>query len=158
MIKRFLVVGVVGLGLPFLYGCGDDTGLSSRYKVSGTVNYNGKPVEKGQITFHPAQEGGATRAANGTITNGSYSLTTATPGDGALPGDYKVTIASLEVDDSKVLETVKKYGGGGRQEDIGKATAAAKNLVPAKYQLADTSKLTAKVNAKPNTINFDLTD
>ena len=103
------------LGLFAVLGCGDDTGLGQRYPVSGTVTYNGKPVEKGQISFI-ATDKNKQRDANGFIQDGSYTLTTATPGDGALPGEYGVTVTSIEVDDSKVIETVTKYGGGGRQQ------------------------------------------
>jgi hypothetical protein len=85
-------------------------------------------------------------------------LTTAIDGDGALPGKYKVTIKSQDVDNTQVLETVIKQGGGGRQGDIAKAASKAKNLVPAKYQLTDTSGLEATVEAKGNKLDFPLTD
>ena len=82
-------------------GCGDDSGLSRRYRVSGTVIYNGKPLERGNISFTPDGSGG--RAAGGMIVNGSYSLTTHDPDDGcALPGKYKVSIQAKEADASKV--------------------------------------------------------
>lgn len=146
-------------GLFLVVGCGDDTGLAKRYAVSGTVTYNGEPVEQGQINFIPAKGDDANaRPANGTIEKGQYSLTTATPNDGALPGEYKVAVTSKSVDSSKVLETIAKQGGGGRQQDTAKATAKAKNLVPAKYQLGDTSGLTATVKEQSNTVNFDLKD
>jgi len=150
-----LLTGVV---LTTIAGCGDDTGLGKRYPVTGTVSYGGKPVENGQITFEPVSNEGANRPANGVIKNGSYKLTTALPDDGALPGDYLVKIAAKDVDDSKVTETIAQKGGGGRQVDVGKALKAAKNLIPAKYQLTDTSGLKRTVEAKSNTFNFDLTD
>src|SRR3954454_1162514 len=133
---------LAGMGLITILGRGDDTGLARRYSVSGTVTLKGQPLEKGRIDFHPVdRENG--RPASGEIQGGSYSLTTAVPGDGALPGQYKVTVTAKEVDNSQVLATVAKYGGGGRQHEIAKAQAAAKNLVPAKYSLADTSDLKA---------------
>ena len=49
------VVAMAGLGLVTVLGCGDDTGLAQRYPVSGTVTYNGDPVEKGRIDFIPTQ-------------------------------------------------------------------------------------------------------
>ena len=61
-----------------MLGCGDDSGLDKRYPVYGTVTYNGKAVEKGQISFIPTDPGKG-RAANGIIENGNYTLTTATP-------------------------------------------------------------------------------
>jgi len=157
LIKTWACVAVTTIGLSLVAGCGDDTGLEKRYPVSGTVKYKGQPVAKGQISFLGVDKT-KQRDANGFIENGSYTLTTLTPGDGALPGEYAVTIISKETDDTQVLETVKKFGGGGRQADIGKAAAKAKNLVPGKYQLAETSGLKQTVKAQSNTINFDLTD
>jgi len=151
------LLGIMLPGLLVVPGCGDDSGLDKRYPVYGTVTYNGKAVERGQISFIPTDNTKG-RAANGDIENGSYKLTTATPGDGALPGEYGVTVTSKEVDDSKVKETVAKYGGGGRQHEIGQATAKAKNLIPAKYQLAETSQLKYTVKQELNKIDIDLKD
>ena len=117
-----------------LPGCGDDTGLDRRYPVYGKVTYNGKPVEAGRIAFMPVDPE-KQRTANGFIKDGNYTLTTAIPDDGALPGDYQVTVTAVEADTSKVVATVTKYGGGGRQHEIAAATKKAKNLVPSKYKL-----------------------
>src|SRR5215831_11497526 len=81
-------------------GCGDSSGLTRRYPVSGTVKYNGKPLERGNINFVPVDSQG--RSAGGTIIDGQYSLTTQEPDDGALPGKYKVGIMAKEADASKV--------------------------------------------------------
>src|SRR5262249_29072756 len=66
--------------------------FGKRYSVSGTVTYNGQPLDKGAISFVPEKGTGAT----GAIENGSYALSTAGGGDGALPGKYKVTIMAKE--------------------------------------------------------------
>jgi hypothetical protein len=150
---------LIAVGLCLLPGCGDDTGLGKRYPVHGTVTYKDSPVEAGRISFIPVDSKNADqRAAAGEITKGSFSLTTAIAGDGALPGDYFVTIASKLVDDSQVKETIQKYGGGGRQQDVAKAAANAKDLIPGKYQLAETSKLKVTVKASSNNFDFPLTD
>jgi hypothetical protein len=151
------LLGSTVLGLLATLGCGDDTGLGKRYPVYGMVTYNGKLVEKGQISFIPVDKE-KLRAANGLIEEGGYTLTTATPGDGALPGEYGVTVVSQEVDDTKVIETVTKYGGGGRQADIAKAAAKAKNLIPGKYRLPETSQLKYTVKEESNKIDIDLKD
>jgi hypothetical protein len=150
---------LIAIGLCLLPGCGDDTGLGKRYPVYGTVTYKDSPVEAGRVSFIPVDaKNQDQRPAAGDITNGSYSLTTHTPGDGALPGEYFVTIASKLVDDSKVKETIQKYGGGGRQQDVAKAAAQAKNLIPGKYQLPETSKLKVTVKESSNKFDFPLTD
>jgi hypothetical protein len=142
-------------GAVLVLGCGDGTGLAKRYPVSGTVTYNGKPVEKGTITFAPATADG--RSAAGTIANGSYTLTTLAPNDGALPGKYKVTIASTDIDTSEIV--ARAQGGAGRHDAaFVKANKNAKNLVPSKYSLADTSKLEYEVKPQSNTADFPLTD
>jgi len=143
-----------------IVGCGDDSGLATRYKVSGTVKYKGELVPKGSIVFEPTNPPmPAGRVANGTIENGTYSLTTATPNDGALPGEYKVIILSSDLD---VADLAKQQGQGGllHQGDAGhvKALKAAKNPLPQKYAQSDKTPEKAKVEARSNTINFDLTD
>jgi len=151
-----LAVAIVGMGAVLIVGCGDTTGLEKRYPVSGKVTYQGKPLEKGRINFIPTQDTG--RAAAGEIEDGEYSLTTAEPGDGAIPGSYKVTILAIDVDTSKMKEIAK---GGQFHHDaaFAKAVKTAKKMVPAKYQLPETSGLSAEVKPQTNSgVNFDLTD
>src|SRR5262245_58442191 len=69
-------------------GC---TGSDTPVPVSGKVTVNGAPVGGAGITFHP--QGGKGRPATAeTAEDGTYKLTTMNPGDGALKGDYKVTL------------------------------------------------------------------
>jgi len=157
-LHNLAVASATTIGLLIVTGCGDDTGLAKRYPVQGTVTYQGKPVENGQITFTPTKSDDSSRPAGGTILEGKYTLTTANPDDGALPGEYLVSVASKQVDDAKVKETINKQGGGARQHEVAKAQSKAKNLIPAKYALPDTSGLTASVKAQSNTIDFDLKD
>jgi len=147
-----------------LLGCGDDDGLGKRYAVYGTVNYNGNPVEKGEIAFMP--ENPADRAASGSIENGSYTLTTQSNGDGALPGKYKVTITSKDVDLAKAESLFKTQAKKGKEvttslipkDYMTKAAKTAKSNIPARYSTPETSKLTAEVKEQSNNIPFDLTD
>jgi hypothetical protein len=149
------LVTLAGVALVVVIGCSDSSGLAKRYPVSGTINYNGKPVEKGTVTFTPTQSDG--RTASGDITNGRYSLTTAAPGDGALPGSYKVTVTAKEMDTTE-LKAIAKGGQFHHDEAFAKAVKEAKPLVPVKYSLADTSGLTAEVKAQTNTIPLELKD
>ena len=133
------------------------------------MTYQGKPLEGGNVNFTPTDPKG--RAASGAITDGQYSLTTHDPGDGALPGSYKVSIVAKEIDPSKVEVKVKTATKGGltdaqkqaialqfQQFSIGKAAAAAKNLIPAHYSSPETSGLTFEVKETSNTANFELKD
>jgi hypothetical protein len=68
-------------------------------KVNGTITLDGKPLPGATVTFLPSREGG--RSASGlTEADGSFNLTTFKPGDGALPGEYKITVQVSESDKS----------------------------------------------------------
>ncbi|HEY3393898.1 MAG TPA: hypothetical protein VGK58_14395 [Lacipirellulaceae bacterium] len=64
--------------------------------VTGTVKYSDGTVPTGDIasiTFQPASAAPDTKGASGTIQpDGTFSLTTINPGDGARPGDYVVKV------------------------------------------------------------------
>jgi len=59
--------------------------------IKGTVMLDGKPVAGAAVRFTPGQ-GGGRPAFGATQEDGSYRLTTVQPEDGALPGEYIVTI------------------------------------------------------------------
>jgi hypothetical protein len=108
--------------------------------VSGKVTYNGKPVPKGAITFQAVDPSG--RNATGAIEpDGSYTLQTEQPRDGALLGEYRVAISAR--DDEVLMYTPPK-------------PIPPKRLVPAKYENPGTSELTATVKSGRNDIPFDL--
>ncbi len=134
-------------------GCSDD-GLGKRYQVTGTVTYNGKPLERGQVNFLSTTPEG--RPASGDIEAGRYRLTTQTSGDGAMPGKYRVTIVAMDVDLTKAIE--KQQGGMPHQQDIIKANRKAKRMIPAKYEAPETSGLEREVKEQSNTFDFPLTD
>ncbi len=68
-------------------GCGD----AKPVPVRGVVTVAGKPLAGAGVVFHPQDAlGKMAHAATGT--DGRYQLTTFAADDGALPGDYKVTI------------------------------------------------------------------
>jgi hypothetical protein len=85
------------LGL-VLAGCSDG---DPHVPVTGTVKFSDGSVPKGavaSITFQPASLGPGSKAASSTIAeDGSFSLRTVKPADGALPGDYVVTVHVIDV-------------------------------------------------------------
>ena len=89
---------------------GTDDGLGKRYPVSGTVKYNGSPLEKGEISF-VTEDMSKNFGATGTITNGSYTLSMGGEGDGAQAGKYKVTISAKEDFSEKAQADFKKETG-----------------------------------------------
>jgi hypothetical protein len=156
---RPIVIALSSAVTVVVLGCaGDESGLDRRYKVTGHVTYNSQPVAKGTIAFEPSNPPVPIgRHASGFIENGYYTLTTAIEGDGALPGEYKVVISSSSVDFGS---SIKSQPGLAHQggEEFKKAVKAGKSLVPVKYANSTTSGLTAKVETRAMTFDFDLTD
>jgi hypothetical protein len=78
------IIGVVAITVAA--GC---NAKSKPVKVSGTVTLDGKPIADVLVTFN-STTGGRPASAR-TDSAGKYELTTFNTGDGALPGEYKVT-------------------------------------------------------------------
>jgi major membrane immunogen (membrane-anchored lipoprotein) len=148
--------------LVIMASCGtSDDGLGKRYPVSGTVTYNGKPLEKGDISFI-SEDMRKNFGASGAITDGSYTLSTGGNGDGAAAGKYKVTVKAKEEYVSKAQADFQKESGKDNPKFpphyIAKAAAAAKSLIPAGYGDVRTTNLTAEVKEGSNSIPFELSD
>jgi hypothetical protein len=147
-----------------LASCGTDDGMGKRYPVQGTVTYNGRPLEKGAISFIPDDPKGGGVGATGEITNGSYALSTGGNQDGARAGIYKVTITaredSLDKAKAEFAKDTKGFDPGylpGRY--VAKAASQAKSLIPTAYGDVRTTNLGAEVKAQPsNSIDFKLSD
>src|SRR4051812_3949022 len=148
------------VGLTLVAGCSDDGFGRQRYSVQGTVTYKGEKLAKGQIAFVPEAPDG--QAASGPIEDGYYSLSTLSPGDGALPGKYKVTVVARDSDPEKVRSAVQMKGmppgAALPQPLIARAHKEAKSMIPARYNLPTTTDLTADVEARSNTKDFELKD
>jgi hypothetical protein len=70
-----------------LAGCGG----SRTTPVEGVVLLDGKPLPNASVQFVPQ---GAGRDATGqTDASGAFSMSTSQPGDGVVPGEYKVVIS-----------------------------------------------------------------
>ena len=110
--RRFLAILAVP-ALLVMASCGTDDGLGKRYPVSGTVTYNGKPLEKGEISF-VTEDLTKNFGATGIITNGSYTLSTGGNDDGAQAGKYKVTITAKEDYLAKAQADFQKESGRGK--------------------------------------------
>lgn len=113
-------------------GCG---GKPAR--VSGTVTVDGKPLDRGRVSFAPTATG---QMAVGTIQNdGTYKLMTNRE-RGLEPGEYKASIVSREM----------------QQSDDGGPPMQSKYLAPKKYSTTSTSGLQFSVETGSNTIDIDL--
>jgi hypothetical protein len=113
------------LATAVIAGCGDSPRL---VPVSGTVYYNGKPVESGVVMFQPPQ-GDMARGQVGP--DGKYVLETLGQAPGVLPGTCKVRVS--------VRATAPNSGG-----ELG----LGKLLIPEKYTDFGRSGLTFDVTTE----------
>lgn len=143
---RCSVAALLALVLLVVGGCSRDRRppLPKTFPVTGIVSFDGKPLSGATVMFNPTAGDGHGSIAL-TDATGRYKLTTFKPGDGVVPGDYKVAITKIEL-------------GGSRSDSPTAVAPDPKNVLPAKYADDSTSGITAIVEAKPdNVFDFALT-
>jgi hypothetical protein len=131
-----LLAGVTVL-LP-LAGCGN---APERQEITGTVNFQGRPVEDGVIRFEPVD--GQSTGDGAHILHGKYRIVKA---KGMHPGKYRVSI----------------YAGDGRSgagdaspDSPHERTKAGKEMIPAAYN--EKSDVVREVTRDgPNQFDFDI--
>src|SRR5438105_12106805 len=128
----------VGLLVCILIGCGG--GGPRTAIVRGTVTYKGKPVPNGTVTFVPASGHHATGEIR---PDGSYTLTSFRPGDGAVPGTYKVVVVAMQDMTGRLPED---------------RVPLPPPIVPNKYTSIATTDLIFEVKEGENTIDLPLRD
>ena len=118
--------------------------------VTGVVTYNGEPLADATVKFIPTDATGS-QSYGKTNEKGEYKLQTllGAADAGTTPGEYKVTVDCITT-----VETGNMIEENGEE----KPETVAESLIPAKYNNAETSGLTATVAPGDNTINFDLSD
>lgn len=153
MTRRILPV-VLGSILTATLGCGakyPDTAV-----VRGTVTVGNRPLESGRIIFFPQRGNQAT----GEIVDGNYELRTFAPGDGAVPGNYRVTISAVQILRGKPREVSAPPGASQEQIRSLMMEAASEQLrwhAPQRYSVLSQTTLVAEVVAdKENRIDFAL--
>lgn len=113
------------LPVVLVLGCGKG---SPHIPVTGTLKFADGTVPKGferYITFQPTPGGPGTKGASSLIADdGTFSLRTVRPGDGALPGSYVVTVHAVD------------------------AVRDGKSVVAQKFTSASTTPLKATVETK----------
>jgi hypothetical protein len=141
---------MVLVAVTVLGGCGS-SGNPPVYPVKGKITFEGQPMKGGgAITLFPtggqvgAQSGGEIKE------DGTYELTTYELGDGSIPGDFRVVITQVTV-----KEPTPVADGSAPIPADGPNVAPA-DQIPTIYGDYTNSPLTAKVEEKPQEINFDL--
>lgn len=127
--KKFQLAALFCLLLVVLVGCG-------KPKVTGTVTFSdGTILKKGTVNFTDGA-----KMCKGEVKDGKYEMRTFKPGDGVIPGTYKVYITDTLVMGAEI-DTGKKTG------DVEvKSIGASQNFVDPKYAMAETSGLTITVD------------
>src|SRR6056297_604207 len=88
-IRHVAALGVTALALSAVNGCGSNSDLPQTATASGKVMYQGKPLNIGTVTFHP--EGTGNPGVGLLQQDGTFTISTYTPGDGAVLGKHSVT-------------------------------------------------------------------
>lgn len=159
-------IGVVLVSLCVIGCSGVPDDRPSVVPVTGKITYNGKPVTGALVNFSSLK---SPRPANGMTDNdGRFSLTTFSTDDGAIPGEYQVSVTK------SVSQGVGSDPASANSQDLSKglpsgySTAVSdktgkvklpsgENQLPDKY--ADGTKLKATVMATgKNDITYDLKD
>lgn len=160
---------IVAITLVALAGCGA-SGRPTLYKVTGKVTLNGQPLGGAAVAFHPANPESTARGAMArTQDDGSFVLGTFSNDDGAVAGEYAVTVTKTKFKaglDTKSLTMGPPREGAPPGNDayarmmIGPRPESATEQaadVPEKYGSKATTDLRAVVaNDSPNKFNFDL--
>ena len=137
-------------------GCGksEDDGRPSRLRASVTVTYRGKPVEGAHVTLSPGGNNGKPAYGN-TNSRGVAELTTFDFKDGAIAGEYTVTVSKMHTEEEEDAPAHPGMPSG-----VGRQTSATViDLLPGKYKTRETSGLVAEiVSGDKNKFEFDLVD
>jgi hypothetical protein len=125
--KSLLVIAALAIT-----GCsGEKINRPDPVAVTGVVTHNGTPVEGADVVFQPASHTYA--AAGKTDASGTFTLTAFNPNDGAVPGEYKVTVSK------------RKVTGQAAASDDAPTTVKQEVLLPIKYADPNSSGLVASV-------------
>jgi hypothetical protein len=129
-------------------GCGSSaTQIAGSVPVSGTVTFNGQPLEQGMVRFAP-ESGGKAQPATGQVKNGKFTMLTTASSPGVVVGKYKVSIISNKPFAPPPLKP-------GTPPDP-KAKFEPESLIPTKYNDIKTSGLEADVTAAVTSLTFAL--
>jgi len=148
----FAWVAVAGI---VVVGCSSESGIPGTAPVSGTVKQKGAPLADATVTFAPAGQSSGRAASGKTDASGKFTLTTLKAGDGAMPGEYSVTVTKTEmIGKTYTPEEANEYYSKHQKSP---PPPQIKNVLPEKYAKGDTSGLKATVKkGDKNEFNFDV--
>lgn len=136
MLVRLLVATLAVWGLT---GCTNQGSDVETVPVEGTVRLDGTPLQGAVVMFTPASSSGAAPAYGETDEEGHYYLQYSSSQDGAMPGDYLVSITTFRE---------------AEEDEDGNLIEAQPETVPARYNLE--TELTATVEEGGGPYDFQL--
>lgn len=122
-------------------------------RVRGTVTLQGKPLGGAVVTFHPVAKDGVA-AVGATDRFGKFDLKTPGLGNGALVGEYRVTVTKMAAEEKMMTpDEAKQY-----TSKTGKPPPEPKvsNLAPPQYAAPQTTPLAATVKRGGGQFKLDL--
>ena len=145
---RFIALAVAFL---IVVGC-SPSGQVKTYPVKGRITFEGKPMAGGgAIRLIPTTEQPGKTAAGFIKPDGTYVLGTYKEDDGSMVGEFRVVINQEIVKEGQAAPDGSAPSGGGAT-----TTVAPADQIPRIYASDSQTPLTAKIEAKPNEIDFDL--
>lgn len=161
--QRLQILVLAAMAVLFSSGCGGSGSSSGTPTdpVSGSVKFKGAALAGATVTFIPAVPAvppGSTdpktsvrTAVAKTDASGEFKLTTVVQNDGAIPGDYTITVTKLE-DRPATPPSTDIAAPPPKQTPI-------KSLIPEKYGKPGTSGLKATVKkGGPNRVELNLAE
>jgi hypothetical protein len=144
--SRFQLIGLVGVLLLGLVGCGKQVEYNNA--VEGTVTLNGKPLANVLVEFVPDPPEGVKADPSRALAdeNGHYTLERADGEPGAMVGHHFVVILRGRGMDRSIDEFADEEGAPGRD----------RRPIPARYTTASTTPLRIEVHASEHTYNLEL--
>ena len=152
MKRVFASLLLVASLMPLTAGCGSSQPMGT---VSGTVSYQGEPIQNGTIVF----EVDGARPATGKIVNGQITdVTTDVKGDGVPVGTAKIAVTATDAPPEAAQETPAATDPGTQVDMSNYMGSGAKSIIPPHFNNPATSGLSFEIAAGDNTVTLDLTE
>jgi len=150
MFRRRMWILLAVAGLTGNWSCGGKKTDANRlpvYPVKGTITYQSKPVQDAHITFNPVGQGKG--AFGRTDKDGHYRLRTYEEGDGAVAGEYIVTVMKVVDQNASQQPVTDTMAPQPRPRLV--------SMVPGNYSRVERSTLRATVKpVSNNSLDFKL--
>lgn len=146
------ILFVCGILLLSAAGCRKKHSGPDVMPAGGTVSFQGRPVSGALVVCCPASPS-APAAYGNTDSEGRFQLTTYEPGDGAVAGEYRVTVSKNTVTGMSIEEAEAYY----QREKKNPPLPTVTHHLPQKYDDAANTPLRIKVvSDNPNEFHLEL--